>query len=150
MASKALSFGWIMQPALFSTPGGMDSRDIRLARDMIAANEQQSKRQGKAGSIPFGWKTICAGEKAHLECFTNMAWLAGRHADLQYGTMVCGQGFRNARRSSRKWRRICTCSPRVSSSLGVGAGNNAAEHYEYGFNFASNAERLAQTEEAIE
>jgi alkanesulfonate monooxygenase SsuD/methylene tetrahydromethanopterin reductase-like flavin-dependent oxidoreductase (luciferase family) len=34
--------------------------------------------------------------------------------------------------------------------LGIGAGNNGGEHYEYGYPFPSPAERLAQTEEAIQ
>src|SRR6478672_7320205 len=91
-----ISWGWIMQPALFDTPTGTDSRDIRLAREMITANDQHVAGAKAAGADTIwvedhmGW-----GEKAHLECFTNMAWLAGRHPGPRYGTMVCGQAFRN-------------------------------------------------------
>jgi len=95
-SGRPLSFGWIMQPALFETPPGVDPRAGRLAREMIAANELHVELARSAGfdtvwvEDHMGW-----GDKAHLECFTNMAWLAGRHPGLRYGTMVCGQAFRN-------------------------------------------------------
>lgn len=150
MSKDKVSFGWIMQPALFHTPEGLDSRDIRLARDMIAANERHIEIARSAGidtiwveDHMMGW-----GEKAHLECFTNMAWLAGRHAGLRYGTMVCGQAFRNpaylAKMSANMY--LLTEGRFI---LGIGAGNNAAEHYAYGYPFLSPGERLAQTEEAV-
>src|SRR3954467_4812258 len=90
------TFGWIMQPALFDTPPGLEARDISIARDRIAANEAHIPLAREAGfdtiwvEDHMGW-----GDKAHLECFTNMAWLAGGHAGPRYGTMVCGQAFRN-------------------------------------------------------
>jgi alkanesulfonate monooxygenase SsuD/methylene tetrahydromethanopterin reductase-like flavin-dependent oxidoreductase (luciferase family) len=139
-----------MQPALFHTPEGVDSRDIRLARDMIAANERHIEIARSAGidtiwveDHMMGWR-----EKAHLECFTNMAWLAGRHTSLRYGTMVCGQAFRNPAYLAK----IAVNMHLLTEGkfiLGIGAGNNADEHHAYGYQFLSPGERLAQTEEAI-
>lgn len=147
--SDKLSFGWIMQPALFDTPAGVDPKDIGLARDMIAANEKHIElaRSGGFDTVwvedHMGW-----GEKAHLECFTNMAWLAGRHTGLRYGTMVCGQGFRNpaylAKLAANMY--LLTDSKFI---LGLGAGNNPGEHHEYGYEFLPPGQRLEQTEEAI-
>jgi alkanesulfonate monooxygenase SsuD/methylene tetrahydromethanopterin reductase-like flavin-dependent oxidoreductase (luciferase family) len=150
-ASKtAPSFGWIMQPALFHTPEGYDAKDIRLAYDMIESNEQHIEIARQAGidtiwvEDHMGW-----GEQAHLECFTNMAWLAGRHTGLRWGTMVCGQAFRNpaylAKLSGNMY--LLTQGKFI---LGIGAGNNPGEHHEYGYDFLPPAERLAQTQEAIE
>src|SRR5205823_7991584 len=91
-----LSLGWIMQPALFETPAGADPREARIARELIDANERHVELARSAGfdtiwvEDHMGW-----GEKAHLECFTNMAWLAGRHRGLRYGTMVRGQAVRH-------------------------------------------------------
>lgn len=150
MSRDALSFGWIMQPALFHTPQGVDSRDIRLARDMIAANERHIEIARSAGidtiwveDHMMGWR-----EKAHLECFTNMAWLAGRHTGLRYGTMVCGQAFRNPAYLAKMAVNMHLLTE-GKFILGVGAGNNADEHHAYGYQFLSPGERLAQTEEAI-
>ena len=144
-----MSFGWIMQPALFSTPEGVDPRDIRLARGMIAANERHVELARSAGldtiwvEDHMGW-----GEKAHLECFTNMAWLAGRHPGLRYGTMVCGQAFRNPAYLAKLAVNMSLLTG-GRFILGIGAGNNGAEHRAFGYPFPPAGVRLAQTEEAI-
>jgi alkanesulfonate monooxygenase SsuD/methylene tetrahydromethanopterin reductase-like flavin-dependent oxidoreductase (luciferase family) len=144
-----LSWGWIMQPALFDTPPGTDSRDIRLAREMIAANDDYVERARQAGADTIwvedhmGW-----AEKAHLECFTNMAWLAGRHPGPRYGTLVCGQAFRNPAYLAK----LATNMYLLTGGrfiLGIGAGNNGAEHEAFGYPFLPPAARLAQLEEAI-
>lgn len=146
---EAASFGWIMQPALFDTPAGMDSRDIRLAREMIAANERHVEIARAAGfdtiwvEDHMGW-----GEKAHLECFTHMAWLAGRHPGLRYGTMVCGQAFRNPAYLAKLASNMALLTD-DRFILGIGAGNNGAEHHAFGYPFAPPGGRVAQTEEAI-
>jgi alkanesulfonate monooxygenase SsuD/methylene tetrahydromethanopterin reductase-like flavin-dependent oxidoreductase (luciferase family) len=138
-----------MQPALFDTPGGMDSRDISLARKMIAANEQHTGLAGSAGfdaiwvEDHMGW-----AEKAHLECFTNMAWLAGRHPGLRYGTMVCGQGFRNPAYLAKLAVNMHLLTG-GNFILGLGAGNNGAEHEAFGYPFPPAGERVARTEEAV-
>ena len=143
------SFGWIMQPALFHAAEGVDPRDIGLARSMIAANEQHAELVRAAGfdtiwvEDHLGWN-----EKAHLECFTNMAWLAGRHPGLRYGTMVCGQAFRNPALLAKMATNMFLLTE-GRFILGIGAGNNGREHQEYGYPFLPAGERLAQTEEAI-
>ncbi len=139
-----------MQPALVFSPEGVDTRDIRLAREMIAANEQHVELVKQAGldtiwvEDHMGW-----GEKAHLECFTNMAWLAGRHPGLRWGTMVCGQAFRNPALLSKMATNMFLLTE-GRFILGLGAGNNGGEHHEYGYPFPPPGERLAQTEEAIQ
>lgn len=149
MTDKATSFGWIMQPALFDTPAGVDSWDIKIAYDMIAANERHIEVVKSAGidtiwvEDHMGW-----GEKAHLECFTNMAWLAGRHTGLRYGTMVCGQGFRNPAYLAKLAANMYLLT-QGNFILGIGAGNNPGEHHEYGYPFLPPGARVAQTEEAI-
>lgn len=144
-----VSFGWIMQPALFDTPEGFDPGDTSLARVMISANERHVELAREAGfdtvwvEDHMGW-----GEKAHLECFTNMAWLAGRHPGLRYGTMVCGQAFRNPAYLAK----LATNMSLLTGGrfvLGIGAGNNEAEHRQYGFPYGPAGERLARTEEAV-
>ena len=149
MNTAGVSFGWIMQPALFATPPGVEPWDARLAREMIAANEQHVELARAAGfdtiwvEDHMGWE-----ERAHLECFTNMAWLAGRHPGLRYGTAVCGQAFRNpAYLAKLAVNMFLLTGGRFI--LGIGAGNNGAEHHQFGYQFRPPAERLTQLEEAI-
>ncbi len=149
MRTAAVSLGWIMQPALFATPPGVAPWDARLARDMIAANEQHVELARAAGfdtiwvEDHMGWE-----ERAHLECFTNMAWLAGRHPGLRYGTAVCGQAFRNpAYLAKLAVNMFLLTGGRFI--LGIGAGENGAEHQQFGYPFLPPGERLAQLEEAI-
>jgi alkanesulfonate monooxygenase SsuD/methylene tetrahydromethanopterin reductase-like flavin-dependent oxidoreductase (luciferase family) len=147
--SDKVTFGWITQPALFDTPPGKDPRDPEIARDLIEANEKHIAvaRQGGFDTIwvedHMNW-----GDKSHLECFTNLAWLAGRHPDMSYGTMVCGQAFRNPSLLAKMASNLHLLTG-GKFILGLGAGNNPGEHYEYGYTFLPPAERIAQTEEAI-
>lgn len=144
-----LTFGWIMQPALLDTPEGVDPRDSTLARQLIAANERHVELARAAGfdtiwvEDHMGW-----GDKAHLECFTNLAWLAGRHPGLRYGTMVCGQAFRNPAYLAKLAANLQLLTD-GRFILGVGAGNNGAEHRALGYPFPSAGLRLEQLEEAI-
>ncbi len=147
--TKPLTFGWIMQPALFNDPPGLPASDPSIARANIAANEQHVEIARAAGvdtiwvEDHMGW-----GDKAHLECFTNMAWLAGRHPGLRWGTMVCGQAFRNPAYLAKLAANMHLLTE-GRFILGIGAGNNPGEHHEYGYQFLPPGERVAQTEEAI-
>jgi alkanesulfonate monooxygenase SsuD/methylene tetrahydromethanopterin reductase-like flavin-dependent oxidoreductase (luciferase family) len=149
MSGKKLSFGWIMQPSLFHTPDGTDPHDANLARGLVAANEQHI-RVAREGGIDTVWVEdhMGWGDKAHLECFTNMAWLAGRHEGLRYGTMVCGQAFRNPALLAKMAANMHLLT-NGRFILGLGAGNNPGEHHEYGYPFPPPGERLRETEEAI-
>jgi alkanesulfonate monooxygenase SsuD/methylene tetrahydromethanopterin reductase-like flavin-dependent oxidoreductase (luciferase family) len=149
VGDAGVSYGWVMQPALFTTPRGVDPGDIRLARELITANERHVELARSAGfdtvwvEDHMGW-----GDKAHLECFTNMAWLAARHPNLRYGSMVCGQAFRNPAYLAK----LATNMYLLTGGrfiLGIGAGNNGAEHQAYGYPFLPPGQRLLQTEEAI-
>lgn len=147
--SAAPTFGWIVQPALFATPPGIPAQDVQLARELVAGADRHV-----ALVRDLGWETIWVedhmgwGDKAHLECFTTMAWLAGRHPGLRWGTMVCGQAFRNPGYLAKLAVNMDVLTD-GHFILGIGAGNNGAEHAQYGIPFLPPARRLAQTEEAI-
>jgi alkanesulfonate monooxygenase SsuD/methylene tetrahydromethanopterin reductase-like flavin-dependent oxidoreductase (luciferase family) len=117
---------------------------------MITANEQHIELVRAAGfdtvwvEDHLGWN-----EKAHLECFTNMAWLAGRHPGVRYGTMVCGQAFRNPALLAKMATNMYLLTE-GRFILGIGAGNNGAEHRACGYDFPPAGKRLNQTEEAIQ
>jgi alkanesulfonate monooxygenase SsuD/methylene tetrahydromethanopterin reductase-like flavin-dependent oxidoreductase (luciferase family) len=145
-----VSYGWIAQPAHFHTPADVAPGDAALAHELIAANDAQVELARQAGfdtvwvEDHMGW-----GDKAHLECFTTMAWLAGRHPGLRYGTMVCGQAFRNPAYLAKLAVNMHLLTD-GNFILGIGAGNNPTEHQQFGYPFLPAKERLAQTAEAIQ
>ncbi|MBA2254439.1 MAG: LLM class flavin-dependent oxidoreductase [Chloroflexi bacterium] len=146
--ADALSFGWITQPAFFDTPAGVDPRDPSLARALIEANERAVGQARDAGfdtiwvEDHMGW-----GDKAHLECFSNLCWLAGRNPGLRYGTLVCGQAFRNPAYLAKMAVNVQLLTD-GRFILGLGAGNNGAEHEAFGYRFPAAGERIAQLDEA--
>ncbi len=144
------TFGWIMQPAMFDTPAGYDPRGSALAKLLIRANEQHIQLAQSVG-IGTIWVEDHMGwaDKAHLECFTNLSWLAGRHPGLRWGTMVCGQAFRNPAYLAKLAANLHLLTE-GQFILGIGAGNNPGEHREYGYPFPPPGERLDCTEEAIQ
>ena len=91
----------------------------------------------------MGW-----ADKSHLECMTTLAWLAGRHAGPRWGTMVCGQAFRNPAYLAKLAVNLQLLTG-GRFILGVGAGNNPGEHEEFGYPFPSAGRRLDALEEAI-
>ena len=150
MKAQKPTFGWVMQPALFETPAGVRAGDIEIARRLVAANDLLVARAEEFGFSHIWVEDHMEWEdKAHLECFTNLAWLAGRHPNLHWGTMVCGQGFRNPAYLAKLAANLHVLTG-GRFLLGVGAGNNDGEHRRYGYQFGPPAERLARLEEVIQ
>jgi alkanesulfonate monooxygenase SsuD/methylene tetrahydromethanopterin reductase-like flavin-dependent oxidoreductase (luciferase family) len=143
------SFGWIVQPALFDTPAGAPPGSWTLAESILEADDRHVPRAIEAGfdtiwvEDHLGW-----GDKSHLECVTTLAWLAGRHPGPRWGTMVCGQAFRNPAYLAKVAvnLQLLTGGRFV---LGIGAGNNGAEHEAFGFPFPPAGHRVAEMEEAV-
>lgn len=143
------SLGWVVQPAMFVNPSGFNSSGWDLARCILEADERHIPLALAAGfdtiwvEDHMGW-----GEKSHLECMTTLAWLAGRHRGPRWGTMVCGQAFRNPAYLAKLAVNLQLLTG-GRFILGIGAGNNGGEHEEFGFPFPSARQRLDQMEEAI-
>lgn len=144
-----LSLGWIVQPSVFEPPAGKDPAGWALARSILGWDEAQLRVATQAGfdtiwvEDHMGW-----GETSHLECLTTLAWLAGRHQGPRYGTMVCGQGFRNPAYLAKAAVNLQLLTG-GRFILGIGAGNNGREHHEFGYAFPAPAERLEEMAEAI-
>lgn len=144
------SLGWIVQPALFDDPVDLDPSGWPLAERILSADEEHLKVALDAGfdtiwvEDHMGW-----GAKSHLECVTTLAWLAGRATGgPRWGTMVCGQAFRNPAYLAK----VAVNLQMLTGGrfiLGIGAGNNGAEHAEFGYPFPSAPRRLDQLEEAL-
>lgn len=145
-----VSVGWIMQPAFFTTPAGLSPHDERAAHALIDTNERHLTlaRQGGFDTVWVEDHMASWGDRAHLECFTNLAWLAGRHSGMRFGTMVCGVGFRNPAYLAKIAVNLHVLT-RGRFVLGIGAGNHGPEHHSYGFPFPPAGQRLDAMEEAI-
>ncbi len=150
MSAAPLSFGWILQPEPLRLPAGRGPGDSQLARTLITTNEQYVALARSAGfdtiwvEDHFGWT-----DTPRLECLTTLAWLAGRHPGLRYGTMVCGQAFRNPALLAKMAANLFLLTE-GRFILGIGAGNNPAEHQQYGYRWLPAGPRLAQLAEAIQ
>lgn len=147
--TRQASLGWIVQPSLFAVPEGTAPDSWDLARSILAADEAHVPLALEAGfdtiwvEDHMGW-----GDRSHLECLTTLAWMAGRHPGPRWGTMVCGQAFRNPAYLAKTAVNLQLLTE-GRFILGIGAGNNGHEHGAFGFPFPPPPERLDQTEEAI-
>lgn len=146
----SVSFGWVVQPALFDTPDGVAPGSWDLARSILRADDATAQL-----AIDGGFDTIWVedhmdwADKAHLECLTTLAWLAGRHPGPRYGTMVCGQAFRHPSYLAKAAVNLQLVTG-GRFILGIGAGNNGGEHRGFGFPFPDPGQRIDRMAEQIE
>ena len=82
-----------------------------------------------------------------FECLAFLAYQAGRHPGLRWGTLVLGQGYRNPAVTAK----IAATLQFLTDGrfiLGLGAGDAEDEHRAYGFPFPSARARVEQLGEA--
>ena len=84
-----------------------------------------------------------------MECLAFLAFNAGQHPGLRWGTLVLGQGYRNPALTAKM---AATLQHLTEGRfiLGLGAGDAEAEHHAYGYLFPPARERVAQLAEAAE
>jgi alkanesulfonate monooxygenase SsuD/methylene tetrahydromethanopterin reductase-like flavin-dependent oxidoreductase (luciferase family) len=87
--------------------------------------------------------------KYRLECWTELAWIAGRYPGKMLGTLVLCNGFRNPALMAKMAASLQMLSG-GRFILGYGAGWNAQEHEAYGFGFPSAAARLERLDEGVQ
>jgi alkanesulfonate monooxygenase SsuD/methylene tetrahydromethanopterin reductase-like flavin-dependent oxidoreductase (luciferase family) len=87
--------------------------------------------------------------KYRLECWTELAWIAGRYPSKTLGTLVLCNGFRNPALMAKMAASLQTLSG-GRFILGYGAGWHAQEHEAYGFNFPPPAARLDMLDEGVQ
>ena len=143
------SLGWIVEPSVLEVRDGADATSWEFAEQVLRADERHIELACEAGfdslwvEDHLGW-----GDKSHLECLTTLAWLAGRHPGPRYGTMVCGQAFRNPGYLAKVAINLHLLTG-GRFVLGIGAGNNPGEHGAFGFPFLPARDRLDQLEEQV-
>jgi alkanesulfonate monooxygenase SsuD/methylene tetrahydromethanopterin reductase-like flavin-dependent oxidoreductase (luciferase family) len=82
-----------------------------------------------------------------FECLSFLAFQAGQHPGLRWGTLVLGQGYRNPALVGKMAATLQVLT-RGRFILGMGAGDAADEHHAYGYPFPSGRVRLEQLDEA--
>ncbi len=82
-----------------------------------------------------------------FECLAFLAYHAGRHPGLRWGTLVLGQGYRNPALTA-KIAATLQFLTRGRFILGLGAGDAEDEHRAYGYAFPQARVRVAQLHEA--
>jgi alkanesulfonate monooxygenase SsuD/methylene tetrahydromethanopterin reductase-like flavin-dependent oxidoreductase (luciferase family) len=82
-----------------------------------------------------------------FECFAFLAYQAGQHPGLRWGTLVLGQAYRNPAVTAK----IAASLQFLTGGrfiLGLGAGDAEGEHHAYGYPFPSARVRVEQLDEA--
>jgi alkanesulfonate monooxygenase SsuD/methylene tetrahydromethanopterin reductase-like flavin-dependent oxidoreductase (luciferase family) len=82
-----------------------------------------------------------------LECLAFVAYHAGQHPGLRWGTLVLGQGYRNPALTAKIGATLQFLTG-GRFILGLGAGDAKAEHHAYGYPFSAARVRVEQLDEA--
>jgi alkanesulfonate monooxygenase SsuD/methylene tetrahydromethanopterin reductase-like flavin-dependent oxidoreductase (luciferase family) len=82
-----------------------------------------------------------------LECMAFLAYQAGAHPGLRWGTLVLGQGYRNPALTAKMAATLQFLTG-GRFILGLGAGDAEREHRAYGYPFPEPRVRVAQLQEA--
>jgi alkanesulfonate monooxygenase SsuD/methylene tetrahydromethanopterin reductase-like flavin-dependent oxidoreductase (luciferase family) len=82
-----------------------------------------------------------------FECVSFLAYHAGQHPGLRWGTLVLGQGYRNPALTA-KIAATLQFLTRGRFILGLGAGDDETEHRAYGYPFPRASVRVSQLDQA--
>lgn len=131
-----IEFGLTIRP----TPQGGSVPEMMLANErLLAAAEAHDFACWIIDHLQF--------DAPILECFAFLAFQAGQHRRLRWGTLVLGQGYRNPALTAK----IAATLQFLTDGrfiLGLGAGDAAAEHRAYGYAFPDARVRVEQLDEA--
>jgi alkanesulfonate monooxygenase SsuD/methylene tetrahydromethanopterin reductase-like flavin-dependent oxidoreductase (luciferase family) len=133
----AIDFGITIRP----TPHGGTLSEMVLANERILqAADQHDLTCWVIDHFQFNADPI-------FECLAFLAYHAGQHSGLRWGTLVLGQRYRNPAVTAK----IAATLQFLTGGrfiLGLGAGDADDEHRAYGFPFAAARVRVAQLDEA--
>jgi alkanesulfonate monooxygenase SsuD/methylene tetrahydromethanopterin reductase-like flavin-dependent oxidoreductase (luciferase family) len=133
----AMDFGVTIRP----TPqGGTIPEMLRANEELLAAATAYDLPCWVIDHFQFDDQPI-------LECLAFVAWHAGRHPGLRWGTLVLGQTYRNPALTAK----IAASLQFLTGGrfiLGLGGGDAEGEHIAYGYRFPPARERIEQLDEA--
>jgi alkanesulfonate monooxygenase SsuD/methylene tetrahydromethanopterin reductase-like flavin-dependent oxidoreductase (luciferase family) len=88
-------------------------------------------------------------DRDSLECWVSLVWLAGNTKRIQFGTLVSPFSFRHPTMLARMGRDVDDLSG-GRFTLGLGAGWQAREHANYGWDLLEPKERFKRFEDGLE
>lgn len=102
-------------------------------------------------AFPSIWVSdhLMFGAKHRWECWTWLTWLAARYPNIQLGTLVLCNAFRNPALLAK----MAATLQELSGGrliLGYGAGWHAEEFHAYGYDYPTPAERVGMLEEGVQ
>jgi alkanesulfonate monooxygenase SsuD/methylene tetrahydromethanopterin reductase-like flavin-dependent oxidoreductase (luciferase family) len=106
-------------------------------------------------NLPSSFKSLWAtdhlfwGDTPVHEAWTLISYAAARYPQMQVGTMVTGQNYRNPALLAKMAATLQSLS-RGRLLFGIGAGWKEDEYRGYGYAYPTPGERVAQLEEALE
>ncbi len=128
-----------------------DSRGTTFV-DQIAQNLERA--QGKFASawvadhfIP--WARFQSDDTDTLECLTSMSYLAGAFPELDFGSIVLCQSYRNPALLAKMGATLQLLS-KGRFILGIGAGWKQDEYLAYNYEFPKASVRIAQLSETVQ
>jgi alkanesulfonate monooxygenase SsuD/methylene tetrahydromethanopterin reductase-like flavin-dependent oxidoreductase (luciferase family) len=95
------------------------------------------------------WADFLPADTAYLECMTTVAFLAARYPEVDIGTSMLCQSFRNPGLVAKMGANLQLLTG-GRFVLGIGAGWHAREHRAYGYEFPEPRVRIARLAEAVQ
>jgi alkanesulfonate monooxygenase SsuD/methylene tetrahydromethanopterin reductase-like flavin-dependent oxidoreductase (luciferase family) len=137
VAVVTLDFGVTIRP---TTHGGTLDEMARANAQILAVARAHDLSCWVIDHLQFGADPI-------MECLSFLAFHAGQVPGLRWGTLVLGQRYRNPALTAKM---AATLQHLTGGRfiLGLGAGDAAAEHHAYGYDFPPARMRVAELDEA--
>src|ERR1700682_4417025 len=135
-AMVAIDFGVTIRP----TPqGGSVPEMMRANEQLLQAAAEHDLSCWVIDHFQFDAQPI-------FECLAFLAYQAGQHPGLRWGTLVLGQGYRNPALTAK----IAATLQFLTGGrfiLGLGVGDAEGEHHAYGYPFSAARVRVEQLDE---
>lgn len=140
-----LRIGW--HPVLFPTEGTSGAEFMAQLDSMLSVIEDRFDSVWIDDHL-LPWADFVAPETPALECLTTIAYLAGRHPAIDFGSFVLCQAYRNPALVAKMAANLQFLTG-GRFILGMGAGWMEKEYHAYGYAFPAAKTRIAQLAEAV-
>jgi len=120
----------------------------QIHQNLAAAQEGRFASAWVADHV-VPWATWQDQETDTVECWTTLTYLAATYRDLDWGTIVLCQSYRNPALLAKMAANLCSLAP-GRLIFGIGAGWKDDEYRAYGYDFPSAATRIGQLEDTVE
>lgn len=141
-----LKFGWHMHSFPVDGSSGTDFA-TQIHRTLAVVQPYFDSAWMDDHFVP--WAPWQSNDTPYLECMTTLAYYAGLYPDLQFGTSVLCQSYRNPAQMAKMAANLQLLTG-GRLLFGIGAGWFEEEYHAYNYEFPKPSVRIAQMVEAIE